>query len=159
MPDDLNSQSEQHTPPSFEESLRKRMEGFLQRGYFDSSLGTVWWMSDAIAKVKMSAFREPKNRTGDGHYYVSTHSQPRYDFVPLLFGTSGNMGPVVAQGITEKHGRNYATSFGQIIQPAILSAKEIVYKAAVPNNYKPRFNDAEISALKNWMSLQNQRRK
>jgi hypothetical protein len=93
----------------------------------------------------------------------------------MLFGTSGGQGPVVARGLT-KGSPNYATSFGEIIQPARLTVWEYVGRKrrsedelesstkdtswrVRPNAWKPRFNDSEMAALEEWQASHTQRRK
>ena len=159
MSNEFKPQSEQRSPPSYDESRRKRLWKILQ-AHFDASFGTVWWISNEIAKERLSEYRESKGWDRVDHPYVSTFDIPTMEFVPMLFGTSGSEGPVVARGLTKKRGQDYATSFGQIIQPALLSADEIVYRRGVrQEEHKRRFNDTELAALKSWMSAQNERRR
>jgi len=175
MSSEFKPQGEQRQPPSYEESRARRMADLLTT-CLDVSLGAVWWVNEEILKERLPHYDQDSTR--DGHPCVSLRrgsAQSLFDMVPMLFGTSGNQGPVVARGLT-KGSPNYATSFGQIIQPASLTVWEYVAKKCRsedelesrtenlnwrvrPNAWKPRFNDSEMAALEEWQASHAQRRR
>ena len=176
MSNDRKPQGEQRQPPSYEESRARRMAVLLTTG-LDVSLGAVWWVNEQILKERLPHYDQDSTR--EGHPCVSLRAglaRSLYDNVPMLFGTSGNQGPVVARGLT-KGSPKYATSFGQIIQPARLTVWEYVTRKrrsedelessieddtwwpVRPNAWKPRFNDTEMAALEEWQASHTQRRR
>jgi hypothetical protein len=175
MSSDLKPQEEHRQPPSYEQSRAKRMANLLTT-CLDVSVGAVWWVNEDILKERLPHYDQDSTR--EGHPCVSLRTGPArslYDNVPMLFGTSGGQGPVVARGLT-KGSPNYATSFGEIIQPARLTVWEYVGRKrrsedelesstkdtswrVRPNAWKPRFNDSEMAALEEWQASHTQRRK
>jgi hypothetical protein len=175
MSSEFKPQWEQRPPPSYEESRARRMAVLLTT-CLDVSQGAVWWVNEGILKERLPRYDQDSTR--DGHPCVSLlkgQAQSLFEIVPMLFGTSGSNGPVVARGLT-KGDPNYATSFGQIIQPARLTVWEYVTRKrrsedelesstedtswrVRPNAWKPRFNDTEMAALEEWQASHTQRRR
>lgn len=173
MSSELKPHGEHRQSLSYEESRAKRMANLLVT-CLDVSLGAVWWVNEGILKERLPHYDQDSTR--ERHPCVSLRAEPArslYDSVPMLFGTSGNQGPVVARGLTQGN-PNYATSFGQIIQPARLTVWEYVankrrsedeLEASTedtswrvrPNAWKPRFNDTEMAALEAWLASHTQR--
>jgi hypothetical protein len=89
------------------------------------------------------------------------------EFIPMLHGSSGDHGPVVARGLSREKGPNYPTSFGGIVRPARVCFKDASAKMRAPgkrdlegrmicrspvsaNLDKPRLSEAELADLRSW---------
>ena len=118
------------------------------------SFGSLWWVDEQVWKERVGGY--DKQSTKRGHPGVSLRRVPVRDsmeIVPLLHGTSGSAGPVVARGLSpdEDKGPNFPTSFGRLVIPAPLALDEMSGRSRVkPNNWKPRLNQAEMNALDAW---------
>ena len=140
----------------------------------DVSFGTVWRVREDFWQ---GAFAVAGQRYDEGslrrwHPGVSLRAPDEpvhspYDYVPLLHGTTGESGPVVARGLTKEQGPAHPTSFGRIVAPALAAVNDITrpapdadadrpagywqdYKVISANLDKPRFDPAETAALRAW---------
>jgi|GEM_PF-1248793 len=163
------------SPLSCEESRAKRLANLLTT-CLDVSIGAIWWVNESLLKSRLSHYDQ--NSTREGHPCVSVRTHPAqslFERVPMLFGSSGDRGPVVARGLT-RNAPNYPTSFGQIVAPAPLQVWEFVVRMGRTetsldeeteyrgwlvraNAWKPRFNEEELAALQSWIASHTQRRR
>ena len=136
---------------------------------FDTRMGTLWRVREDLWASQLAAFVEYEAKR-QWHPGLSLRSQPVtsvHEYIPMLHGTTGNGGPVVVKGITRHRGPDHATSFGRIIRPAAIAARETVEdhgtappdmpdhdlltkRRVVPNHDKPRLDPSEMQALLKW---------
>lgn len=134
----------------------------------DVSLGTVWRVREDVWDDRIRSYDHESTRMW--HPGVSLRLKPLVNLqeaIPLLHGTSGEQGPVVARGLTEECGPNHATSFGHLIRPAQVGADHLVEpdpsadpretdgpwfrrKRVAANLHKPRFDPSERAELESW---------
>jgi hypothetical protein len=89
------------------------------------------------------------------------------DWTPMLYGSTGQSGPVLVRGLTEEKGPNHPTSFGIIATPApigmaefgsrapdsdpgTLTAYLLERKRILYNWHKPRLAASELEELEQW---------
>jgi len=134
----------------------------------DVSFGSLWWVREDLWKEVLRPYDDASDRLG--HPGLSVRRSPvssLLEIVPMLHGTTGAHGPVVARGLTQDEGPQYPTSFGRLLLPADIPVMEFVQPArdADPsilsgpwhrrhritgNVWKPRLNDPELQALEVW---------
>lgn len=146
----------------------------LFRAAVDVSFGTVWRVREEFwqGAFSVAGYLYDENSRRLWHPGVSLRSPAEpvrspYDYVPLLHGTTGDGGPVVARGLTREQGPAHPTSFGRIVAPALAAIDDITrpapdadpdrparywqdYKIVSANLDKPRFSPAESAALRTW---------
>jgi Ni,Fe-hydrogenase III component G len=136
---------------------------------FDTRMGTLWRVREDLWAEQMAGIAQYTAKR-QWHPGVSLRQKPVrsvYEYIPMLHGTSGDQGPIVVRGITKREGPDYPTSFGRIVSPALVSAREIVDdlgeppagipdydplmdRRVVSNHDKPRLNPSEMKALTDW---------
>jgi hypothetical protein len=151
----------------FTELQARRLE-ILLATCLDVSLGTLWCIREDLWGEALPRYRVNRRRLW--HPGLSLRVAPLTslaDHVPTLYGSSGDRGPVVAWGLTRERGPKHPTSFGQLIFPARISAKEIAgrrklaredrgtgpwyrHRRVSANAWKPRLNDSEMEQLEAW---------
>jgi len=100
--------------------------------------------------------RYDQRSTRKGHYGLSLRRVPPahpYEMIPLLHGTSGAKGPVVATGLSSVKPADYPTSFGHLA-PVDLNLGDFGKRNIKRNSYKPKLNDREMESLDEWMRRQ-----
>jgi hypothetical protein len=126
----------------------------------DTSMGTLWWVADDLWETHTNTFRRPRlERENPHHPGVSLRLEDGeglgFDPVPLLFGASGNQGPVVIQGLS-KHEPEKPSSFGRIVVPGLFNAEPFLKRRGgpkpgiVPVKHKPRADEKEHEALRTF---------
>lgn len=118
---------------------------------FDLLRGTIWWVEEAVWKTSLSAYDHKSTRVG--HFGLSIRKAPPatpYEMIPMLHGTSGAQGPVVAHGLSQMNGENYPTSFGHLA-PADLSTEDFRSGSIKRNDHKPKLSTTELNSLENWL--------
>lgn len=131
----------------------------------DVSAGTLWWVREDVWKEKSKKYDHDSTRMG--HPGLSMRHEPvtsLYEYVPMLHGTSGDRGPVVARGLSEEYGPDYPTSFGRlapagiVVQDMVKSSGQgpligsgLATRRVVGNPHKPRLDESEMGQLQNWM--------
>ena len=145
---------------------RERLLALLAK-CLDVGFGTLWWIREDLLKDFVSEYDQTSDRVG--HPGLSLRQAPirgLYEIVPLLHGTSGNRGPVVVRGLSER-GADYSTSFGRLLFPARIPVAEFVRPAPdadpekltgpwhkrcriTANWLKPRLAESELAALHVW---------
>ncbi len=132
---------------------------------YDFTRGTIWKVREAIWKETLGKKYDQKS-TKVFHFGLSIRKkQPQslHEMVPILHGTSGESGKVVARGLSRKGGDLYATSFrhigpssfrtGTVFQgDKILPAEKpegywYEHNPVVKNHWKPNLNEEEQGQL------------
>ena len=116
--------------------------------------GSIWWVKEEV--WKRTNIRYDQHSTRKGHFGLSIRKAPPvtpYEMMPMLHGTSGTQGPVVARGLSANRPLDYPTSFGHLA-PANLELDEYRHKNITPNEFKPKLNDREMENLDKWMKRQ-----
>jgi hypothetical protein len=133
-------------------------------------MGTLWRIREDLWASLFSgrASYKAKRQWHPGLSLRLTPVESILEYIPMLHGTSGDQGPVVVKGVTRHRGPDYVTSFGHIVRPAPVSAREIIEEhrgvpppdipdydplvrwRAVPNSDKPKLDEPEMQALAQW---------
>jgi hypothetical protein len=158
------------SPPLTTEQVQKKRLSRLLSACLDMSLGTVWRVRESLWK---DCFRQQGQRYDsdrEWHPGVSLRVMPLTcvnEFIPMLHGTSGYHGPVVARGLSLEKGADHPTSFGGIVRPAKVCFKDANAHTQDPENVdlegrmidrlpvsanldKPRLSEAELADLRRW---------
>lgn len=138
----------------------------------DVSFGTVWRVREDLWRdsFRQSGQRYDERGTRRWHPGLSMRNQPPvslHEFVPMLFGTTGDRGPVVVRGLSRELGPTHPAEFGRILRPAPFALREFVSPAVdAPrnqlfghwfdrmrierNSYKPKLDGTELASLQTW---------
>ena len=120
---------------------------------FDLLRGSIWWVKESVWLKTISSYDRKSIRLG--HFGLSIRKTPPvtpYEMMPMLHGTSGSQGPVVAYGLSENNGGSYPTSFGHLA-PADLSVEDFQYGCIKRNDHKPKLTPSEYVSLENWLKI------
>jgi len=137
--------------------------------FYDASFGSLWWAAEDLLRLR---FRDYHASDRQAHPVVSVRVKPSpFERIPMLFGTSGNQGPVRVKGVTHHKGADYVTSF-KLLRPGLFTAAELVLLRenlpanrdaalsavwqAWPNFDKPRVDDAENQDLCAYVASKEQ---
>jgi hypothetical protein len=151
--------------------MQRRIERLLQI-CLDVSLGTVWRVREDLWRETFRAQgqRYDEHGTRCWHPGLSLREQPvssLHEYVPMLFGATGEHGPVVVRGLSRERGPAHATSFGRILRPAHLSVRAMTSppsdapadrltgpwfdRSRVSRNaHKPKLDQNELENLRAW---------
>ena len=139
-----------------EQSERLNLLRFVSR-LLGCDFGSLWWVRDSLWKSTVASFRESSQRGGGEHPGVccrETEPASPFDAFPLLFGTSGEVGPVVARGLSPGSPPDSPTSFGVLLAPTLLESRDFFQIEgdqesgnARRNRHKPRFDEKETDGL------------
>ena len=151
--------------------MQRRLERLLQL-CLDVSFGTVWRVREDLWRETFRAHRQRYDEDGTRcwHPALSLREQPvtsLHEYVPMLFGATGEHGPVVVRGLSYERGPAHPTSFGRILRPAPLSVREITSPApdapadrltgrwfersrVSRNAHKPKLDQGELDDLRAW---------
>lgn len=160
--------------PTTEQVQKERLSRLLS-ARLDMSLGTVWRVRESLWKECFRQQGQPYDSDREWHPGVSLRDTPLTcvnEFIPMLHGSSGDHGPVVARGLSFEKGPDYPTSFGGIVRPAKVCFKDANTSTAAAekaglegrmidrlpvsaNLDKPRFNEAELADLRAWAKARN----
>lgn len=123
------------------------------RGLCDMTRGSLWWVQESIWKTRLGSRYRPPREERLGHPGLNIRRSPPdspYEQVPMLHGTSGKQGPVVARGLTKEDAPDYSTSFGHL-GPAEMGIGDFRKQGILPNRHKPRLAPDEMSDLNAWL--------
>lgn len=148
--------------------LQARRAEILLASCLDVSLGTLWHIREDRGKEQLIPCDFRSRRTWQLGLSLRTRPlRSLVEFVPMLHGTSGDQGPVVARDLTQEMGPNHSTSFGRLVFPARISAQEIAPRSKPSqgergagawihnrhihtNAWKPCLENGELKQLKAW---------
>lgn len=135
--------------------------------------GSLWWTAERLLVKK---FRRYHGSDRKGHPVLSLRETPLEDsggMIPMLFGCSGNRGPIVVKGLTKDRGQDYTSVFGTIIEPGWFEAEDFTryheeqlqkgcgslddIKDMWPNFDKPMVSDDEMLQVESFMSRNAER--
>lgn len=123
------------------------------RALCDMTRGSLWWVREAIWEKNLGArYRRPKEDR-KGHFGLNIRLAPPdspYEQMPMLHGTSGRSGPVVATGLAADKPSDYCTSFGHL-GPAEMEIGDFRKQGIMPNRHKPRLDSAEMVVFSAWL--------
>lgn len=157
------------------EQVHKDRLSRLLKACFDMALGTVWRVRESLWKDSFRQQGQPYDSNREWHPGVSLRTAPLTcvnEYIPMLHGSSGDAGPVVARGLSRERGTQHPTSFGRILRPANISLKDphlkervsgseklegrLIDRSPVSANLdKPRFNEEELADLRRWANSRN----
>ena len=145
----------------------------LALALMDFTRGTVWKVREAFWKKTLGKEYDQKS-TKVFHFGLSIRKkQPQslHEMVPILHGTSGESGKVVARGLSQKEGDLYATSFrhigpssfrtGTVFQgDKILPCEKPAgywyeHNTVVKNHWKPTLDKGENIQLLSFLERRN----
>ncbi len=158
-------------PLSHDEARNIRLHRLLET-CIDVSFGTVWRVREELWRERFREEGQPYDEEGTRQWHpgISMWESPLaslFEFLPMLHGSTGDHGPVVVRGLTRECGPAHPTSFGRIVRPARISAKEItstcpdaqknrltgwmIYRRRVTANlHKPKLDQSELAELRSW---------
>jgi len=162
------------SPLTTEQVQKERVSKVLST-CLDMSLGTVWRVRESLWKECFRQQGEPYDSDREWHPGVSLRAAPLTcvnEFIPMLYGSSGAHGPVVARGLSREKGPHHPTSFGGIVRPARVCFKDATAKMRAlgkrdlegrmidrspvsANLDKPRLSEAELADLRRWAKARN----
>lgn len=158
--------------PSVAEVQAKRLEALLAV-CLDAGFGTLWQVREDVW-IRMLPRYDSRSTRG-WHPGVSLRTTPPrslHEIVPMLHGTSGDEGPVVARGLTCELGPNYPTSFGRLVFPAKITVRDMTTtdknspverpngewylpRPVSQNVWKLRLDPSELKQLSGWAKSRN----
>lgn len=123
------------------------------RALCDMTRGSLWWVRERIWEKNLgSRYKRPKKER-QGHFGLNIRMAPPespYEQMPMLHGTSGRKGPVVAKGLSTDTPPDYCTSFGHL-GPAEMKIGDFRSQGIQPNRHKPRLDSGEMAVLSAWL--------
>ena len=160
--------------PTAEQVHKDRLSRLL-KACLDIALGTVWRVRESLWKDSFRQQGQPYDSDRDWHPGVSLRTVPLTcvnEYIPMLYGSSGDEGPVVARGLSCERGAQHPTSFGKIVRPAKVSLKDahtkgrdtgsgklegrLIDRSPVSANLdKPRLSEEELADLRQWATSRN----
>jgi hypothetical protein len=159
--------------PLTTEQVQKERVSRLLSACLDMALGTVWRVRESLWKDSFRQQGQSYESDREWHPGVSLRATPLTcvnEFIPMLHGSSGDHGPVIARGLSREKGPHYPTSFGGIVRPAKVRFRDanprdpasvelegrLIDRSPVSANLdKPRLSEAELAELRGWAEARN----